>query len=67
MEKRRLGNSDLHLTALGFGAWAMGGARSAEQVGGFIAAGDFRLTADEVKEVEDFVRGAQLPQGEPHA
>jgi aryl-alcohol dehydrogenase-like predicted oxidoreductase len=26
MEKRRLGNSDLHITRLGVGAWAMGGA-----------------------------------------
>ena len=25
MEKRRLGNSDLHITSLGVGAWAMGG------------------------------------------
>jgi aryl-alcohol dehydrogenase-like predicted oxidoreductase len=25
MEKRRLGNSDLHITALGIGAWAIGG------------------------------------------
>ncbi|NPC80222.1 aldo/keto reductase, partial [Pyxidicoccus fallax] len=46
---------------------AIVGARSAEQVEGFIAAGDFRLTADEVKEIEDFVRGGQLPHGEMHA
>ena len=26
MEKRRLGNSDLHITRLGIGAWALGGA-----------------------------------------
>src|SRR5215470_16109934 len=25
MEKRKLGNSDLHITRLGFGAWALGG------------------------------------------
>lgn len=25
MEKRRLGNSDLHITTIGFGAWAIGG------------------------------------------
>jgi aryl-alcohol dehydrogenase-like predicted oxidoreductase len=25
MEKRRLGNSDLHITSIGFGAWAIGG------------------------------------------
>ena len=25
MEKRRLGNSDLHITAIGIGAWALGG------------------------------------------
>ena len=25
METRRLGNSDLHLTAIGIGAWAIGG------------------------------------------
>jgi aryl-alcohol dehydrogenase-like predicted oxidoreductase len=25
MQKRRLGNSDLHITTLGFGAWAIGG------------------------------------------
>ncbi|MFY1828175.1 aldo/keto reductase [Myxococcus fulvus] len=36
---------------------AIVGARSAEQVDGFIQAGDFRLTADEVREVEDFLRG----------
>ncbi|MBZ4419072.1 aldo/keto reductase [Myxococcus sp. RHSTA-1-4] len=46
---------------------AIVGARSAAQVEGFIAAGDFRLTADEVKEIEDFVRGAQSPHGEMYA
>ena len=46
---------------------AIVGARSAAQVEGFIAAGDFRLTADEVKEIEDFVRGAQAPHGEMYA
>ncbi len=46
---------------------AIVGARSAGQVEGFIGAGDCRLTADEVKELEDFVRGARLPHGEQHA
>ncbi|AKF84484.1 aldo/keto reductase [Myxococcus fulvus 124B02] len=36
---------------------AIVGARSAEQVDGFIQAGDFRLTTDEVREIEDFLRG----------
>jgi aryl-alcohol dehydrogenase-like predicted oxidoreductase len=36
---------------------AIVGARSAEQVDGFIQAGDFRLTTDEVREIEDFFRG----------
>ncbi|MCP3063442.1 aldo/keto reductase [Myxococcus sp. K38C18041901] len=35
---------------------AIVGARSAAQVDGFIQAGEFRLTADEVREVEDFLR-----------
>ena len=26
MQTRKLGNSDLHITAIGFGAWAIGGA-----------------------------------------
>ena len=26
MEKRKLGNSDMHITPVGFGAWAVGGA-----------------------------------------
>ena len=46
---------------------AIVGARSAEQVEGFIGAGDFRLSPEEVKEIEDFVRGAQAPHGEMHA
>ncbi|MCY0999635.1 aldo/keto reductase [Myxococcus sp. MISCRS1] len=36
---------------------AIVGARSAGQVDGFIQAGDFRLTTDEVREIEDFFRG----------
>ncbi|MCK8499798.1 aldo/keto reductase [Myxococcus fulvus] len=40
---------------------AIVGARSAEQVDGFIQAGDFRLTADEVREIEDFFRGPRAP------
>jgi len=33
MEARQLGNSDLHITRLGIGAWAIGGAGGTE-VGG---------------------------------
>ncbi|WP_141325247.1 aldo/keto reductase [Myxococcus sp. AB025B] len=40
---------------------AIVGARSAEQVDGFIQAGDFRLTTDEVREIEDFFRGPRAP------
>ena len=106
MQARQLGNSDLHITSLGVGAWAMGGAgwlfswsnqddndsiaaihaarhgrnageaaiawtlrtptvtgaivgvRSAERVKGVIGAMEFRLSADEIAEIEDFYRQA---------
>ncbi|MCP3102980.1 aldo/keto reductase [Myxococcus sp. K15C18031901] len=46
---------------------AIVGARSAQQVDGFIHAGDLRLTPDEVRDLEDFQRRAQAPQADAHA
>jgi aryl-alcohol dehydrogenase-like predicted oxidoreductase len=45
---------------------AIVGARSAEQVDGFIGAMDFRLSPDEVREIEDFFRQYQGAGGEAH-
>jgi len=46
---------------------AIVGARSAEQVDGFIHAGDFRLTSDEVRQIEDFQRASRTSQQDAHA
>ncbi|HYH97146.1 aldo/keto reductase [Hyalangium sp.] len=45
---------------------AIVGARSAEQVDGFIGAMDFRLSLDEVQEIEDFFRQQPSTGGEAH-
>ncbi len=79
MQTRRLGQSDLHLTPLGFGACAIAwtlrrpavtgaivGARNAEQVDGFIGAMDFRLSPAEQQQLEDFFGQHQGAGGEAH-
>jgi aryl-alcohol dehydrogenase-like predicted oxidoreductase len=43
MELRRLGNSDLHITPVGFGAWAIGGS-------------EFSLMPNEIAEIERAAR-----------
>jgi aryl-alcohol dehydrogenase-like predicted oxidoreductase len=64
--KRQLGNSDLHITALGIGAWATAwalnnpavtaaivGFRSAKQASGIVGAAEFRLLPSEMLEIEN--------------
>ncbi|MCE9668432.1 aldo/keto reductase [Myxococcus stipitatus] len=46
---------------------AIVGARSAEQVDGFIHAGDFHLASDEVRQIEDFQRASRTSQQDAHA
>jgi len=46
---------------------AIVGARSAEQVDGFIGAGDLRLAPETLRDIEAFFQGARTSQGEAHA
>ena len=65
LEKKQLGNSDMPISSVGFGAWAIAwtlghravtgaivGARSAQQVDGVMNAGSLRLTNQERAEIE---------------
>jgi aryl-alcohol dehydrogenase-like predicted oxidoreductase len=61
METRQLGNSDLHITPIGLGAWtlrqpavtaAIVGARRPDQIDGIIGAAAFRLSDAEIAEIE---------------
>ncbi len=54
MQTKPLGNSDLHITPIGFGAWAIGG-RNAKQVEGIVGAADFRLNEQELSELDTFL------------
>jgi len=47
-----LGNSDLAITRIGSGAWAIVGARNAKPVDGIIGAMPFRLTPRETAGIE---------------
>ena len=40
------------ITPIGFGAWAIVGARNPGQIDGIIGAGDFRLSDEEAAEIE---------------
>jgi aryl-alcohol dehydrogenase-like predicted oxidoreductase len=58
MDIRQLGISDLHITPIGFGAWAIG-ARRPGQILGLSGAVDFRLGPSERAEIESlFARQA---------
>ncbi len=46
---------------------AIVGARSAEQVDGFIGAGALRLPSETLRDIEAFFQGARTSQGEAHA
>jgi hypothetical protein len=61
MQTRKLGGSELEITLVGYGAWAIGGAGWAFAWGGqddresvgAMRAGELRLTGDEVREIEE--------------
>lgn len=52
MRTRQLGNSDLNITPLGLGAWAIVGVRHPKQVDGVIQAANLILSPEEVREIE---------------
>jgi aryl-alcohol dehydrogenase-like predicted oxidoreductase len=52
---RALGNSDLQLTPIGLGAWAIGGGRSAQQVTEIAPALEFRLSEEEFARIDAFI------------
>ena len=52
MTTRRLGNSELLITPIGFGAWAIVGARRPGQIRGVAGAADFRLDDEQAAEME---------------
>ena len=57
MTIKQLGNSDLEISPIGLGTWAIVGARDADQVDGFIGAMDFRLSDDDLADID-----AALPE-----
>jgi len=60
MQKRQLGYTDLQLTTVGLGTWAMGGPGSVgwgpqdddEAIAETSAASDFQLSAEDIEEIE---------------
>ncbi len=52
MQARKLGYSDLHLTTVGLGTWAIVGARRPSQIEETALAGDWALLEDDVAQID---------------
>lgn len=56
MQTCKFGGTEMQATPIGFGSWAIGGARRPDQVDGVVGAADPKLDDAEIGEIESVLR-----------